>query len=45
MSDVVSQFRISANAFDFYGRLGYGSALVANRKVFYISYQLPSMLV
>lgn len=41
LSDLVSQFRISANAFDNFGRLGFGSKLIISQKPFYINIQLP----
>lgn len=45
MSDLITQFRISANAYDYMGRLGYGSVLVSNKKQFYLSFTLPQILV
>lgn len=45
LSDLVSQFRISVNSFDNFGRLGFGSKLITSQKPFYINIQLPQMLV
>lgn len=44
-SDFLSQFMVKANAFDAYGRLGYGSSLISNTKQFFISFTVPSTMV
>jgi hypothetical protein len=38
LSDLISQFRITANVFDTRGTLGYDTSLITSRKAFYISF-------
>ena len=45
LSDLITQFRISANSFDFVGRLGFNTALITSRKAFYITFNLPVNMV
>jgi hypothetical protein len=38
LSDLITQFRITASVFDTKGALGYDSTLISSRKAFYIGF-------
>ncbi|CDW88298.1 a-macroglobulin complement component [Stylonychia lemnae] len=44
ISDLITQFRISANAFDTRGVFGYKYLVINSRSNFYIEFQLPSQM-
>eukprot|EP00347_Sterkiella_histriomuscorum_P004662 403359590 len=44
LSDLITSFRITANAFDTLGRMGYSRSLLISRSNFYISFQLPQQM-
>lgn len=44
LSDLITKFRITANAFDINGRIGYKTQSIQSQKPFYISFDLPASL-
>eukprot|EP00347_Sterkiella_histriomuscorum_P007254 403349667 len=44
LSDLITTYRITANAFDTQGRIGYSKSILISRSDFYVSFQLPQQM-